>query len=192
MLTSLARNWWVVLFRGICAVLFGIVAFAWPGITLASLVIVYGVYAIFDGWSAIAIGIAGDADGAPWWQMILVGVVSIVAGMLTFLWPGITAVALLAVIAAWSIVRGLVEIVAAIRLRAVLHNEWLLILSGACSIAFGAILIARPGAGALAVVWIIGSYAIVIGVLTTALAFKLHSLKTDLTSGAAALTAAAN
>jgi uncharacterized membrane protein HdeD (DUF308 family) len=192
MLASLARNWWVVLFRGICAVLFGIVAFACPGITLASLVIVYGVYAIIDGWSAIAIGLSDDADGVPWWQMILVGVLSIVAGVLTFQWPGITAVALLAVIAAWSIVRGIVEIVAAIRLRTVIDNEWLLILSGACSIAFGAILVVRPGAGALAVVWIIGSYAIVFGLLTTALAFKLRSLNTDVTYAASVLTPAAN
>ena len=192
MLDSIARSWWIVLLRGIGAVLFGILAFAWPGVTLASLVIVFGIYAIIDGVSAIAVGFAGGAVGAPWWQMVLVGIVGVVAGILTFLWPGVTAVVLLALIAAWSIVRGVVEIFAAIRLRALVENEWLLILGGACSILFGAIVIARPGAGALAVLWLIGIYAIVFGILTIALAFKLHSLKTRLLHNAAGLTAASN
>ena len=192
MLTSIARNWWIVLLRGLCAVVFGILAFIWPGITLASLVIVFGIYAIADGVSAIAIGFAGGADGTPWWQMILVGVVSMIAGILTFVWPGITAVALLAMIAAWSIVRGIAEIVAAIRLRAVIENEWLLILSGACSVLFGVLLVARPGAGALAVLWIIGTYAIFFGILTIALAFKLRSLNTPGLRGGATLTASGN
>ena len=192
MLTAIASTWWIVLLRGVCAVLFGIIAFAWPGITLGSLVIVYGVYAIFDGFSGIVLGIAGGVDGESWWQMILVGVVSVSAGVLTFLWPGITAVALLAVIAAWSILRGITEILAAIRLRDMIENEWLLIVSGACSIAFGVILVARPGAGALAVVWIIGSYAIAIGVFTTALAFKLRALDRSFQASAGDLTATPN
>lgn len=192
MLTSIVRNWWMILLRGLCAVVFGILAFIWPGITLASLVLVFGIYAIADGVSAIAVGFAGGAEGAPWWEMILVGVVSVVAGVLTFVWPGITAVALLAMIAAWSIVRGVLEIAAAIRLRAVIDNEWLLILSGACSILFGVLLVARPGAGALAVLWIIGSYAIFFGVLTIALAFKLRSLNTMGLPGGTRLTPSSN
>ncbi len=118
MLASIARSWWIVLFRGICAVLFGVLAFAWPGITLASLVIVFGIYAIVDGASAIAVGFAGNTIGTRWWQMVLVGTVSVIAGVLTFLWPGVTAVALLAIVAVWSIVGGVAEIFAAIRLRA--------------------------------------------------------------------------
>lgn len=178
MLASITRNWWMVLVRGLCAVVFGILAFAWPGITLASLIIVYGVYVIVDGMTAIVVGIAGGADGAPWWQMILVGFASLIAGLVTFLWPGITALVLLAIIAAWSIIRGITEIVVAIQLRALVENEWMLILSGVCSVIFGVLLIVRPGAGALALLWIIGTYAIAIGVLTIVLALRLRSLNT--------------
>jgi uncharacterized membrane protein HdeD (DUF308 family) len=180
MLGSIVRNWWIVLVRGIFAVSFGILAFAWPRITLASLVVLFGIYAIIDGVSSIAVGIARGAGGTPWWQMVPVGIVSVIAGVLTLLWPGVTAVVLLVVIAAWLILGGIVEIYAAIRLRALIENEWLLILSGAFSILFGTILIARPGAGALAVLLIIGSCAIVLGLLAVALAFRLRSLKTHL------------
>ncbi len=174
MLHLIARNWWMVFLRGLCAVLFGILAFAWPGITLASLILVFGFYAIFDGITAIAVGFwAGSKN---WWQMILVGVLSIAAGILTFAWPAVTALVLLTLIAVWAIVRGVVEIMAAIRLRAMVQNEWMLILGGLCSIIFGVVLAVHPGAGALAVLWIIGSYAIIFGVLAIALSLRLRSL----------------
>jgi uncharacterized membrane protein HdeD (DUF308 family) len=144
-----------------------------------------------DGVGAIAVGASGGASGERWWQMIVVGIISVTAGVLTFAWPGVTAVALLACIAVWAIVRGIVEIYAAIRLRALIDNEFLLILGGLCSILFGVIMIARPGAGALAVLWIIGLYAIIFGVLTMSLAFKLHSLK-PLASSAGGFTAPSN
>jgi uncharacterized membrane protein HdeD (DUF308 family) len=177
MLAAITQNWWVFLLRGICAVLFGILTFAMPGITLASLVIVFGIYAIIDGAGAIALGFGGGESGERWWQMIVLGILSIAAGVLTFAWPGITAIALLAFIAAWAIVRGIVEISAAIALRKVIDNEFLLVLSALCSILFGVIMIARPGAGALAVLWIIGTYAIIFGVLTISLAMRLRSLR---------------
>ena len=192
MLPLIARRWWVVLIRGLCGVAFGILAFGWPGITLASLVLVYGVYAFADGISAIALGVTGARRGAPWWQMILVGLISLAAGILTFAWPGVTAVALLAVIAAWSIVRGVLEIIAAIRLRTEINNEWLVIIGGACSILFGIILVARPAAGALAVLWIIGTYAIIFGILMIALSFRLHALKTTFPTTGGVGSAATN
>jgi uncharacterized membrane protein HdeD (DUF308 family) len=192
LLESITRNWWVFLLRGICAIVFGVLTFTWPGITLASLVIVFGVYAILDGVTAIVAGFSGGADGTPWWQMVLVGILSVITGVLTFCWPGVTAVALLFMIAAWAIVRGIVEIAAAIRLRAIIDNEGWLIFSGLCSIFFGAVLFARPGAGALAVLWIIGSYAIFFGVLIIALAFRLRSLKTDIAPRGGGLAAGSN
>jgi uncharacterized membrane protein HdeD (DUF308 family) len=192
MLTSITRNWWIFLIRGICAVIIGIVAFAWPGITLEALVLVFGIYAIIDGVSAIAIGASADSVGERWWGMVLVGVLSLIAGILTFAWPAITAVVLLAFIAAWAIVRGIMEIYAAITLRKMIENEWMLVLGGICSILFGGIMVARPAAGALAVLWIIGIYAIVFGVLTIALAFKLHSLRPHLPHDTAGLTAPSN
>jgi uncharacterized membrane protein HdeD (DUF308 family) len=180
LLDSVARNWWVVLLRGIFAVIFGILAFAWPGPTLAALVFIFGIYAIADGLVAIGFGFSG---GSRWWQMILVGLISLVAGVLTFVWPGLTAVALLTLIAAWAIVRGIMEIYAAIKLRALVQNEFLLIVGGVCSILFGAIVMARPRAGALAILWIIGFYAIFFGILTIALSLRLRSLKSDMTHG---------
>jgi uncharacterized membrane protein HdeD (DUF308 family) len=177
MFTSITRNWWIFLLRGISAVIFGILAFAWPGITLAALVVVFGIYAIAEGVIAMAVGFSGDTIGARWWQMILLGVLSVVAGILTFVWPNITAVALLALIAAWAIVRGIVEIYAAVRLHALIENDWLLFLGGICSILFGALVVWRPRAGALAVLWIIGAYAIVYGVVMIAFSFQLHSMK---------------
>lgn len=177
MYNSITQNWWIFLLRGICAVIFGIVAFAWPGITLSALVLVFGIYAIADGVIAMAVGLSGDAIGARWGQMVLLGILSVIAGLLTFVWPNITAVALLAVIAAWAIVRGIVEIYAAIKLRPVIEHDWLLILSGICSILFGALVFARPRAGALALLWVIGAYAIVYGVILIAFSFELHSMK---------------
>lgn len=175
MLHSIARNWWIVCLRGMCAVLFGILAFAWPGITLASLILVFGFYAIFDGITALSIGFW--AGGKLWWQMILVGVLGIGVGIGAFAWPALTALALLTLIAAWAIVRGALEIIAAIRLRALVENEWMLVLGGLCSILFGVLVAVRPGAGALAVLWIIGSYAILYGVLAIALSLRLRSLR---------------
>ena len=177
MLALIARNWWIVFLRGLFAVLFGVLAFAWPGITLASLIMVFAFYAIFDGISALAIGIS--AGGTAWWQMIVIGLLSIAAGIATFTWPALTALTLLMLIAAWSIVRGIVEIMAAIRLRGVIPHEWTLILGGLFSILFGIIVAVAPGAGALAVLWIIGTYAIVFGVLAISLSVKLKSLKTQ-------------
>ena len=179
MFESITRHWWIVLLRGIFAILFGVLAFVWPGITLLSLVLVFGIYALVDGTSAIAFGLAGGAFGMRWWQMILVGIISVMAGIFAISWPIISAVALLMAIAAWSIFRGIAEIVAAIELRKFIDHEWLLILGGAGSILFGIAVIALPNAGALAVLWIIGIYALIFGALTVALALKLRSLNTN-------------
>jgi uncharacterized membrane protein HdeD (DUF308 family) len=177
LLDSIARNWWVFLVRGICAVVFGILAFAMPGITLAALVIVFGIYAIVDGVACIVLGNSADELGGRWWGMILAGILGVIAGILTFAWPAITAVVLLAFIAAWAIVRGIFEIYAAVEFRSMISDEWLVILSGICSIIFGALVIAKPLAGALAVVWIIGIYAIIFGSFSMAIGFRLHSMK---------------
>ena len=172
LLQALARNWWLLLLRGIAAIVFGIIAVAWPGLTLLTLIIVYGVFALSDGVIAIVAAIIGDAPGERWW-LALVGILGIVAGVLTFMWPGITALVLLAVIAGWAVAIGVAQIIGAIRLRKEIDNEWLLILSGIISVLFGAGIMVHPGAGALAVVWVIGLYAIVAGVLYIGLALRL-------------------
>jgi uncharacterized membrane protein HdeD (DUF308 family) len=170
---SLARNWWLLLLRGIAGVAFGVLAFAWPGLTLFALVLLYGAYALVDGVFAIVAAIKSRGRAPTGW-LALVGVLGIAAGIVTFLWPGITALALLALIAAWSILHGVFEVVGAIRLRREIRGEGLLILSGLLSVAFGVAVLIWPGAGALALVWLIGGYAIVFGVLMIVLSFRLR------------------
>jgi uncharacterized membrane protein HdeD (DUF308 family) len=174
MLTQLARNWWVLALRGAIAVLFGLAAFVWPGITLAALVLLFGAYTLVDGVFAVIAALTGRSGHERWWVLLLEGLVGIAVGVLTFIWPAITEFALLYLIAAWAVVTGVIEIIAAIRLREELEGEWLLILGGIASVLLGLILLARPGAGALAVIWMIGAYAIVFGVLLVILAFRLR------------------
>lgn len=177
MLHKLADGWWLVLLRGICAILFGVLAFMWPGISLLTLVLLYGAYALADGVFALGAALTGRGGSVPTWWLVLIGLLGIAAGVGTFFWPGITALALLFVIAWWSIVRGIVEIAGAIRLRKVIDNEWLLAFGGALSIAFGVLLLRNPGEGVLAIVWIIAMWAVVFGAVTVGLAFRLRGLK---------------
>jgi uncharacterized membrane protein HdeD (DUF308 family) len=171
----LARNWgWIVL-RGATAVLFGLLAIARPGLTLAALVIMWGAYAIVDGVLAVVAGWRIRDRGRPLWSLLIVGVLGIAAGVLTFKWPGVTALALLMVIASWAVGVGVFQIVAAIRLRKVIEGEWALALSGLLSIAFGVLMILLPGAGALALVWMIAANAISLGVLLCVLGFRVRS-----------------
>src|SRR5688572_7968065 len=129
-LHALAKNWWLLLLRGIAGIIFGVLAFIWPGITLLTLVIFYGAYALIDGVFAIMAAVRGGEAQSRWW-LILIGILGIAAGLLAFLWPGITALVLALLIGAWSLIHGNFEIVGAIRIRKEIDNEWWLILSGA-------------------------------------------------------------
>jgi uncharacterized membrane protein HdeD (DUF308 family) len=172
---GLSRNWWAVSLRGLAGILFGIITFFAPAISLAALVLLFGAYALVDG--VLAIVSAVRRRGADrWWLLLLEGLVGIAAGVLTFLWPAITAIALLYVIAAWALVTGVFEIAAAIRLRKAITGEWLLALSGIFSIALGVLLVLFPGPGALAVTIWIGAYAFVFGALLFALGLRLRGL----------------
>ncbi|MFO0994540.1 MAG: HdeD family acid-resistance protein [Hyphomicrobiales bacterium] len=173
LLHGLAKNWWLLLLRGIAAIIFGILAFAWPGITLLSLVILYGAYALVDGVLSVAAAIGGGGGAAPRWWLVVVGLLGIAAGLLTFFWPQITALVLLMFIGAWALIHGVFEIIGAIRLRKEIDNEWMLILSGALSVLFGAAMLIMPGAGALALIWVIGAYSIIFGILFVGFAFRL-------------------
>jgi uncharacterized membrane protein HdeD (DUF308 family) len=177
MLQTLARNWWAIVLRGVFAVLFGIGTFLWPGITLAVLVLLLGGYLFVDGILAILWALARRREGAFSWEVFLVGVASLGAGVVTLMWPGVTALALLWVIAVWAIVHGVFEILAAFHLRRELSNEWLLALNGALTVLFGIVLIFAPVAGALAALWMIGTFAIVAGIVMIALGFRLKGLK---------------
>lgn len=173
LLHALARNWWLLLLRGIAAIAFGVLAFFWPGLTLVSLILLYGAFALIDGVIAVIAAIRGDAPAARWW-LAIVGLLGIAAGIATFMLPGMTALVLLFIIAFWAIAVGVAQIVGAFRLRKEIDNEWLLVLSGALSVLFGAAIMIRPGAGALAIVWVIGTYAILAGALYIGLALRLR------------------
>lgn len=171
MLHALTRNWWALALRGLVAILFGLFTFFLPGITLVTLVFLFGAYALVDGAFNL---IAFFRVASHHWALLVEGIIGILVGILTFAWPAMTAIALLYFIAFWAIVTGVFEIVAGVRLRSVLANEWLLILMGAISVIFGVAILFAPGLGALAIVLWIGAYALVFGVILLALAFRLR------------------
>jgi uncharacterized membrane protein HdeD (DUF308 family) len=178
-MAQLARNWWVFVLRGIIAILFGVFAFVQPGITVEALVILFALWALFDGVLAL-IGAIGAAEAhEPWWPLVLIGLLGVAAGIVALKWPGITALALLLVIAYWSIFRGILEIAAAVRLRNLIPGEVWLILGGIASIAFGVLLVLYPGPGVLAVVWLLGIYAVIFGIFLLMLGFRLRGLAGD-------------
>jgi uncharacterized membrane protein HdeD (DUF308 family) len=175
-LPLLSRNWWALALRGLAAILFGILAFAWPGITLFVLILFFGAYMLVDGIFAIVAAVRAAGDEARWWLMLLEGILGVAVGLVAFFWPGLTALALLYLIAAWAIVTGIMEIAAAIRLRREVVGEWALILGGALSVLFGVLLVVIPArAGLLSLTWLIGAYAVVFGVLLVVLAFRVRN-----------------
>jgi uncharacterized membrane protein HdeD (DUF308 family) len=174
MLHALAKSWWLVLLRGIAAIVFGVLAFVWPGLTLLTLILFYGAYALIDGAIALIAAFTGGAKPVPTWWLVVVGIAGIAAGLVTFLWPGITALVLIMFIGGWAVVHGIFEIIGAIKLRKEIDNEWLLILAGAMSVIFGIVVLVAPGAGALGLIWAIGAYSVVFGILLVGLSLRLR------------------
>jgi len=170
----LARHWWAIVIRGLASIIFGILAFVMPGVTLAVLVLLFGAWALVDGIFNIIAALSGRSGSRSWWMVLLEGLVSVAAGLVTFFMPGLTALTLVYVISAWAIITGVLEVVAAIRLRKEITNEWWLALSGVLSIVFGALVAFAPGAGALALIFWIGAYAVVFGAMLVALGFRLR------------------
>jgi uncharacterized membrane protein HdeD (DUF308 family) len=174
MLHLLARYWWALALRGLFAVLFGFLTFIIPGITLLALVLLFGVYALLDGIFDV---VSAFRSSSHHWAFLVEGIVGIIIGILTLIWPGITGMVLLYLIAFWAIFTGVLEIVAGIRLRAAIANEVLLILMGVLSLLFGLLIIVFPGAGALAIAFWIGAYAVIFGIMLIALAFRLRRFR---------------
>jgi uncharacterized membrane protein HdeD (DUF308 family) len=175
MIISLAKNWWSLVIRGVVAIILGIVTFAWPGITLGALVLLFGAYALLDGIFSLIGAWRAVRSHERWGALVFEGVAGIVAAAVTVLWPAITALALVYIIAAWALVTGSLEITAAVRLREYISGEWLLVLGGIASILFGIVAILLPMIGALAIALVIGIYAFVFGVILIALGFRLRS-----------------
>ena len=178
LLGALAENWWLLLLRGLAAIAFGLIAFFMPGITLVALTYLWGAYALIDGviaiWTAFN---ASGGDAGPRWWLGLSGGVSILAGIVAFVYSGMTALVLLMFIAIWAIIIGALQLYAGIQLRKVVENELWLVLTGLLSIVFGVVLIVWPSTGALAVIWTIASYAVLFGCLLIGLGFRLKKYK---------------
>ena len=175
MITSLAQNWWTFTLRGVLALLFGVLAFVAPGATLTTLVYVFGFYAILNG--VLALYAAWNLRSFDrWWVLLLEGLLGIAAGVIAFVWPGAAALAFLSIIAVWAILVGILQIVAAIRLRLEIENEWSLGLGGLASVIFGVLLVVWPRSGLVTISWIIGLYAIAFGIMLLVLGSRLRGL----------------
>lgn len=172
----LTRNWWLVALRGLLAILFGLTALFWPDLTWLVLVLMFGVYAMVDGAFAMMSGLASSKYSPRWWVFLLEGLVSVAAGVIALMRPGLAGFALILVIAVWAILTGILEIAAAIRLRREINNEWMLAFGGFVSIVFGFLVLFQPATGGLVITLMVGAYALIFGILLVALGLRLRKL----------------
>lgn len=174
MLKLYGTYWWSFLFRGILAAVFGLVAIFLPGVTLGAIAILVGAFFFMDGVFSLFTALQGRAMNSRWTLLLLEGIAGIAVATLTVFWPGMTLLAMVYFIGAWALLTGILEIAAAIRLRHDIQGEWLLGLTGLLSILFSLILFFSPGVGAIALVWLVGTYAIIFGVSLIFLGLKLR------------------
>ena len=178
MIDVLSRYWWLFLIRGVAAVIFGILALIWPELTVQVLIYLLGAYLVVDGIFTAAAALSEREQSERWWVGLLEGLASILAGLAIFFWPDLSLLILLYLVAAWALITGIMEIVAAVELRRAIEGEWLLVLGGIVSILFGIVAFFFPGAGLVTIVWLIGIYAVVFGVLLIVLSFRLRGAGT--------------
>lgn len=170
----LSKNWWMILIRGGAALIFGLLTWFYPFISILIMVMFFGVYALIDGVLGVVIAINGRRTHQDWWLMLIWGMVSILAGIMTFFVPGITWLVLITFIAIWLLVSGILQIIVAIRLRKSISGEGWMIVAGMLSVLVGIILLVNPVQGGIALTWVIGVYAALFGVMNIALAFRLR------------------
>ena len=185
----LAQNWWAIAIRGVCGIVFGLIALFLPGATILTLVLFFSAYMLVDGIFGVVAAVRAASHHQRWGLLVLEGVLNIAVGVIAFIWPGLTAVTFVLLIAAWAIVTGVLEIVAALRLHPE-YGRWWLILSGAASVIFGVLLVVAPLAGVIVVTWWIGAFALIFGIMLLVLAFRLRARK-DMGTPVAGSTAAA-
>jgi uncharacterized membrane protein HdeD (DUF308 family) len=169
----LHRTWWVLLLRGLVAIAFGVLTFAQPGVSLVALMLTFGAFTFADGILGMYAAIRGRGLSGHWWVLLLWGLVGVVVGVLTVVAPAVTALVMTIYIAAWALVTGVMQIIAALRLRKEIRGEWLLVLGGAMSVLFGGFVLAQPGAGMMAMLWVLALYAVLLGLVMVLLAFKV-------------------
>jgi uncharacterized membrane protein HdeD (DUF308 family) len=178
MLDILARGWWVFAVRGIAAIAFGILAVLWPAPTIVAFVLLFAVYAIVDGGSMLVSLVRGDsAARRNAWSVAIIGILGVIAGVVAFVLPGPTAIALTYVVGAWAIAAGVFQIVAAIRLRQQIEGELWLAIGGILTLVFGLYLVLFPGSGIISLVLLVAAWAIAFGVFSLILAFRLRGIR---------------
>jgi uncharacterized membrane protein HdeD (DUF308 family) len=175
---ALARNWWLFTLRGIFGILFGLVALVFPGPTMLSLVFLFSAYMLVDGVTAIVSALRAMRRQDQWWLLIFEGLLNIAAGIVAFLWPGLTVLVFVLLVAAWAIVTGALMAAAGYRLK-INHGRWWLVLGGLCSVIYGALLVAMPLIGAVVLTWWMGAYALVFGISLLILSFRLRFRRQD-------------
>ena len=169
----LHRSWWVLLLRGAAAIIFGVLTWMQPAASAAALVLVFGAYVFVDGLLGIYTAIKSRHQSRHWWVVLLWGLTGVVVGVLTVVNPAITALVLTIYIGVWALMTGVLQIVAALRLRKEIQGEWVLVLGGLLSVLFGIFVLMQPGAGMMAMLWVLATYAVIFGVLMVILAFKI-------------------
>ncbi len=179
-LTHMGHRWWVLTIQGVIAIVFGVLAWAWPGITLYTLLLMFAAYSLGDGVFAIAASVRGMVGPGSWFWHLIHGLVSIGAAIVIVAWPGLSAITVIYFIGAWALVNGVFTIISAVQFRKEIANEWWLGLSGLAGIVFGVITFAHPGAGALAQVWLIGTFAIFAGITLILFSFRVRSFHHEL------------
>jgi len=172
---AVARNWWLVVLRGILAILFGLTAFVWPAYTWIVLVFMFGIYTLVGGLAAVGTGLSRAKDSSRWWTSLLKGMISISAAVIALIWPQLTGLIMVLVITGGAVLTGVLEIIAAIHLRHEINNEWLLAVGGIVSIALGVFLFLQPVAGGIAILWTVAAFVVIFGVLLIALGFRLKN-----------------
>src|SRR5919198_2394693 len=178
MFDLLTRNWWLFAIRGAAAIAFGVLTFFWPGVTVVVLVALFGAYALIDGVWMLASLVRGEPDARRHaWSVGVIGVLGVAAGVITFLLPGVTALTLVYVVGFWAIAVGVFQILAAIRLRREIEGELWMALGGVLAILFGVYLVIFPGAGLVSLAWLVGAWALLFGISSLVLAWRLRSLK---------------
>lgn len=175
MVEALTRNWWALVVRGVLAILFGVAALSWPGMTLVTLTMLFGGFALLFGIVTLALAVGNWNAREDHWLLLIEGILGVVIGLLTYRSPGLTTVTLVLYVAAWALIVGGLRIVSAVRLRKEIQGEWWLVLSGILSLLAAVALMWNPMAGALALVWVIGIYAIIMGIAEIGAGFRLHA-----------------
>ncbi len=180
MLTELSKSWWLFLLRGLAAIVFGILVFIWPTQGWSALVILFGVFALLDGIVTLVTGVEFHKYFDGWWAVVLEGVVGIVIGGLTLVWTGTAGQVLYYLVAAWMALTGIGELVTAIRFRSYIPGEWSMVFTGILSIVSAVLMFVFPGAGLVALVWVIGIFAIFYGIMQLVFSNQLHNLGSDI------------